>query len=44
MTSPKEAWRIRTPAAGIKCTVVSGGVLIEDGEQSAGEFRWYPCA
>ena len=41
---PKAARRIRAPAAGIKCTVVNGGVLLEDGEQSAGEFRWYPGA
>ena len=40
---PKEPRRIRAPAAGIKCTVVNGDVLLEDGE-SAGEFRWFPGA
>ena len=29
---PKAARRIWAPAAGIKCTVVDGGVLLEDGE------------
>ena len=31
---PKGAWRIRTLAEGIKCTIVNGQVLIEDGEHT----------
>jgi len=31
---PKGAWRIRTLAEGIKCTIVNGEVLIEDGEHT----------
>ena len=31
---PKGAWRVRTLAEGIKCTVVNGQVLIEDGEHT----------
>jgi len=31
-------------AEGIKGAVVNGGVLLEDGGQSPGEFPWYPYA
>ena len=31
-------------AEGIKDAVVNGGVLLEDGGQSPGEFPWYPYA